>query len=478
MRVKLLISLVVVSGIVLLAIANRALTQPGRGGSSGGGTPGGRGGFDPNQRFDQYANGRNFFLISEMTDPWRKERLTQFAQQNGITDGRITREQYMAYSQQSFGGGSRGPSGSSAGIPGSSSGFQGSSGGFRGSSGGFAGTPGGPPTSQGGFPSAPGGFPSGGTPGGGMGFSDPNDIFNRMSGGRDVVRRGDLTDPRMQYLFDAMASQLGATNGEITRQQFQGGAQQFMAMRSMGGGGSPSGPGGNTDGWAESDFRRRDRNGDGLLNYDEMSDTLKGERDKWDGNGDGFIDLNEFKGYMQGRMQRRMEERGGQVGDQPGSGQGFPEWMPVPEMPAEDLDRKPVVYRAGKLPQGLPSWFRELDSDTDAQVGLYEWKHSSRPFEEFDRIDRNGDGFLTVEETLRFVSVQQESGSSRSGDLMAGGFGRGSGGPPGGGTFGRGSGGPPGGSGRGGPPGGSGRGGPPGSSSGESSRSPGGRPGR
>ena len=36
------------------------------------------------------------------------------------------------------------------------------------------------------------------------------------------------------------------------------------------------------DRWAESTFRRMDTNGDGLLNYDEMSESLRAERDKWD----------------------------------------------------------------------------------------------------------------------------------------------------------------------------------------------------
>jgi hypothetical protein len=33
-------------------------------------------------------------------------------------------------------------------------------------------------------------------------------------------------------------------------------------------------------------------------------------------------------------------------------------------------------------------------------VALYEWKASGRPISEFLRMDRNNDGFLTVEEVL------------------------------------------------------------------------------
>jgi hypothetical protein len=61
-----------------------------------------------------------------------------------------------------------------------------------------------------------------------------------------------------------------------------------------------------------------------------------------------------------------------------------------------------VVYRPGKLPRELPSWFFQLDTDQDAQIGLYEWKVSGRSIEEFQRMDRNQDGFLTVEEVLYY----------------------------------------------------------------------------
>jgi uncharacterized protein (TIGR03067 family) len=55
---------------------------------------------------------------------------------------------------------------------------------------------------------------------------------------------------------------------------------------------------------AERMFRRLDRNGDGLLNDDEMPEGLRAERDKWDTNKDGFIDLNEFKAYFRARFQQ------------------------------------------------------------------------------------------------------------------------------------------------------------------------------
>src|SRR5205085_918923 len=74
--------------------------------------------------------------------------------------------------------------------------------------------------------------------------------------------------------------------------------------------------------------------------------------------------------------------------------------------PDKELAMRPVVYRYGKLPtKELPSWFVELDTDKDGQVGLYEWR-GKRPLKEFKEYDLNGDGFITAEECLAVQKVQ------------------------------------------------------------------------
>jgi len=314
---------------------------------------------------------------------------------------------------------------------------------------------------------------------------DPNSFFNQMANGKEVITRSEIPNEFMQRMFDRIAERTGVTNGQITREQFTTYMTQRMAERgggappsapgqppSPGGpsaGGAPSGPpgqsapdpnaGGSPPGngnspdawssWADGSFRRMDQNGDGLLNYDEMSEELRVERDKWDADHNGLIDLNEYKAYFQARMQQRMAERGA-------SGFGSPGLAPGPfqaEMaaPAPEEEPKPVVYRTGKLPKDLPSWFNQLDTDGDAQIGLYEWKASGRSVDEFQAMDRNGDGFLTVQEILRYTALAQKNpaGGSPSGGGSAsgggpsfggfasggaGGFGRsGFGGPPSGG---------------------------------------------
>jgi Ca2+-binding EF-hand superfamily protein len=292
---------------------------------------------------------------------------------------------------------------------------------------------------QGGGGRGGGGGGRGGGFGGGGGFRfDPNQMFDRMANGKSVLVRSELTDPRSQAMFDRWAQRLGVNNGQITREQFT----TMMQQRGPGGGpgnpGSPGGPGadrgpggrgngGGNDGnnadrittWAENMFRRYDANGDGLLNSDEMPEDLKSERDKWDTNKDGFIDLTEFKAYFQARVQQFQADRNA-AGNQNwwSSVGGVPGVVP-PEAAPEEEDKKPTVYRAGKLPKNLPPWFEQLDTDKDGQIGLYEWKSSGRPIEEFLKMDRNNDGFLTAEEVLYYQSNQGKK-NGQSGDSPSG----------------------------------------------------------
>jgi RNA polymerase sigma factor (sigma-70 family) len=67
-----------------------------------------------------------------------------------------------------------------------------------------------------------------------------------------------------------------------------------------------------------------------------------------------------------------------------------------------DSDRWLFVYRRA-LPKDFPKWFKELDEDGDGQVALYEWRKSGKSFEEFRQYDFNDDGFITVDEVIRYL---------------------------------------------------------------------------
>ena len=74
---------------------------------------------------------------------------------------------------------------------------------------------------------------------------------------------------------------------------------------------------------------------------------------------------------------------------------------PEAPRPAAPPAPRPVVYRPGQMPAGLPNWFAELDTDRDGQVGLYEWRAADRIADDFVTLDLNQDGFATAEEILK-----------------------------------------------------------------------------
>lgn len=334
-----------------------------------------------------------------------------------------------------------------------------------------------------------GGFSKGG------GFSDPTAMFQKLAGDRTYFLLSDtrmLREPLQEWM-----KKNGITDDKVTKATFDKAwpsVSESMKTRFSGfggfGGGKPGGPpsfgGPSSSGgmktptpmsttattagastpaattasnsptdpkaWAEADFKRRDENSDGKLNSDEMSSSLRGDLGKWDTNKDSLIDLSEFLPYFQARMER---EQGGE------SKQATALTIII----EEDIESRPVVYRAGKLPKELPAWFKELDIDTDGQVSLYEWRKPKKEVEEFKQYDRNDDGFLIAEEVLRQQTMTQNGTAPKtanatpttsSGRPSFGGFGGG-----GFGGFGGPSGGPGGGAGRFGPGGGSGFG-PPG----------------
>jgi Ca2+-binding EF-hand superfamily protein len=260
------------------------------------GGPGGGGGFDPNALFDKISQGQASIVIAN--SGFSKTGLEEYARQNNITSGQITRAQFADYmtNRDKY---------RTAGGPG---------GGKRGNFGGPSQmTPGGGPTLPGAAPAAPGAPPV-----------NPIEAINQA---------------------------------------------------------------------AEAEFKHRDANGDGYLNFDEMPRSLREQIERWDINGDGLISLDEFRQYYAARMQMR----GGNMGDaEPG---------PITIIIEDDLDKRPTVFRAGKLPKELPKWFKELDTDKDGQIAFHEWRHAGKDLEEFKEWDRNDDGFITAEEVLSKMRV-------------------------------------------------------------------------
>jgi len=211
--------------------------------------------------------------------------------------------------------------------------------------------------------------------------------FELLSRGGKVWRRDELAHKSLRAAFERIAGRLDIRGDEITREQFRAYAEQYLRP----GDSPPLKPPKQDRPFTEAEktFRQFDRNGDGVLAPDEMPATLRAELRRWDANGDGVIDPQEYAAFFLDLLRRADRARG----------------APAPE--PEDASR-PVVYHAGKLPRGLPGWFEQLDTDGDGQVGLYEWRKSGRPIDEFCRMDANGDGFITPEEALRYMAWQAQ----------------------------------------------------------------------
>ncbi|HUR53535.1 MAG TPA: EF-hand domain-containing protein, partial [Gemmataceae bacterium] len=140
-------------------------------------------------------------------------------------------------------------------------------------------------------------------------------------------------------------------------------------------------------------FTRFDLNADGTLNADEMPDGLWKDWRRWDRNRDGVIDFDEYGAYYRGNLDWVSEKvAAGEITLK------LPKSMtgPTPKAVAQ-------VAPAEKGAPALPAWFADLDGDRDGQIGLYEWRAAGRPIAEFLAMDLDGDGLLPPAEYLRFV---------------------------------------------------------------------------
>ena len=284
-----------------------------------------------------------------------------------------------------------------------------------------------------------GGFGRGGSSGGGSRMAE------WILKGKDSIKVSEL-DPRWKRMLDGFG--LGGKD-VITRKDLEEAGEKMRSRFGMGGGrdrgssgrGGPPSSGSSAEDQkkraasaAESWFKRLDKNGDGLLNNDEMQQSeIRYEKDKYDTNKDGSIDLKEYSGYMQKRLEKRDSERRDRSRSSGGDRKG--DDNKSEEKKKEDLyaelDKKPTVYRATNLPDNIPGWFKEYDVNTDGQVSLFEWKEKERSIGDFQKYDRNDDGLLTPSEVVYAVEVvkvvdsDKNAGSSRGSSRFGGGTSRG-----------------------------------------------------
>src|SRR5262245_26348150 len=108
-------------------------------------------------------------------------------------------------------------------------------------------------------PPGGGGF-GGGAGGGGRrgGFSlDPDESFNRFSGGKDVIDVATM-DPQLKQTWDFTARFMGFTGQTVTRQEFKDASAKIRERFASGGMGAFGGMGGGAGGGMGNFTRRAD----------------------------------------------------------------------------------------------------------------------------------------------------------------------------------------------------------------------------
>ena len=327
---------------------------PGKGGFSG------KRGFDPERSFNFIAKNSDVIDFSKM-DPNQRRFATMMFERNGIPipseNAVVSRAQFVEAFNKAQAARGNGPSGSPGSGPSSFT----------------RGPGGGPPGSS-----------SGGPPGG---FQGRTFTFGGSGGG-----------PGGPVIMQ------GSGNGGPPQ---LGGGPGFSR-----GPGGPAGGEGMSDERIQEMFGRYDRNRDGKIDYDEASDRTKPEFRTLDANGDGGLDVGEYRTYIQKRFgggdsnssggnnfSGNYSNNGGPGGNDRFDPRGDPNRKEEPAL---------IAIRYGKLPEGLPSWWNDLDTDKDGQVGLYEWRQGARDMKEFLTMDLNTDGLLAPQEMLRYAAIKAE----------------------------------------------------------------------
>lgn len=161
-----------------------------------------------------------------------------------------------------------------------------------------------------------------------------------------------------------------------------------------------------------------ERNGDGQLEPEEWR-QMGGDAGAADANGDRLITVEEFSQYVANyslRRKIRLRSPGPEIqfvfpllqNHNDAVSLRQQETVPVQPPPAKP-PRKPRFYvRPSELPEGLPKWFVDRDTDGDAQVSLHEFTAGTprADMNLFNRSDANGDGLLTPRECIDAMKTQ------------------------------------------------------------------------
>jgi len=168
---------------------------------------------------------------------------------------------------------------------------------------------------------------------------------------------------------------------------------------------------------------RHDSDGDGQLGPKELNGLPDGLRNA-DYSADGFVTTEELAASIaEYGLRRRMKlsspppDNSDNLVDGPNS--GGQETQPRGDTPAatNGPDGEPTRRRdtkffvpSNRLPKGLPAWFVRLDRNGDGQLTISEFAPKGRQADiaRFRKYDANGDGVVTAKECTRAPNAQKQ----------------------------------------------------------------------
>lgn len=139
--------------------------------------------------------------------------------------------------------------------------------------------------------------------------------------------------------------------------------------------------------YAESLMRQYDENRNGKLEKNEWEKLRGSDWAKADRDGNGELTLEEIAQHLAAESGMSSgSSSSGSTKASPTSGKRF-------------IQRSPWE----RLPDNLPSWFKDRDKDRDGQVTMAEFsdRWTTEKLREFQRYDLNGDGIITPQECLK-----------------------------------------------------------------------------
>lgn len=236
----------------------------------------------------------------------------------------------------------------------------------------------------------------GGRPGGLVPGQSPEEMFGRFDGNKDgKVTLSEVPEPARSMVERMLERTNKGKDGSLTLDEFRRAMADARPGQLPGRPGEPMPQGGFGMMGGPVIFRKLDRNNDGKLSKEELAKAAE-IFEELDSNKDGTIDIREMFGAPPGGFGGRPGAPG-TPGNPPGAGGNA-------DAAAKPAEVKPAesTSAAAEKPKGPPAettrrkaradGLQRFDKNKDGKVSKDEAE--GRLKDNFDRADRNGDGFL------------------------------------------------------------------------------------